>query len=175
MTLARPSIHLIRSEPILPVPDVVTTVRYYRSVLGFSDEWLWGDPTDFGGVRWGRIGLMFDQQAGLSERVQGLAHAIFVEGIDSLHELHQRNGAEVVFPLEMKGWGLREYTVRDLNGYLLRFGESGSIRTSRSSATLPRVITLIERRPSIDEYVQLIHAVDWSGFTNLNTASAALA
>ena len=39
------------SEPIFPVTDVVATVRYYREVLGFAEEWVWGEPPDFGGVR----------------------------------------------------------------------------------------------------------------------------
>ena len=39
------------SELIFPVRDVLTTVRYYREVLGFVEEWAWGEPSDFGGVR----------------------------------------------------------------------------------------------------------------------------
>ena len=44
------------SEPIFPVADVVATVRYYRDVLGFEKDWVWGEPPDFGGVRWGKVG-----------------------------------------------------------------------------------------------------------------------
>src|SRR4051794_24842782 len=51
---------LIRdSEPVFPVADVVATVGYYRDVLGFREGWTWGEPPDFGGVRWGKIGVMF--------------------------------------------------------------------------------------------------------------------
>jgi hypothetical protein len=53
----RPS-RLTRSEAILAVSDVVATTRYYRDVLGFADEWTWGEPPDFGGVRWGKVGVM---------------------------------------------------------------------------------------------------------------------
>ncbi len=52
------------SEPIFPVADVVATVRYYRDVLGFAEEWVWGAPPDFGGVRWGKVGAMFALQSG---------------------------------------------------------------------------------------------------------------
>ena len=43
------------SEPIFPVADVVATVRYCRDVLGFEKDWVWGEPPDFGGVRWGKV------------------------------------------------------------------------------------------------------------------------
>ena len=52
------------SEPIFPVADVVATVRYYREVLGFREGWTWGEPPDFGGVRWGKVGAMFALQSG---------------------------------------------------------------------------------------------------------------
>src|SRR5262245_36728031 len=38
---------LIRSEPILAVSDVVAAIRHYRDVLGFANEWTWGEPPDF--------------------------------------------------------------------------------------------------------------------------------
>ena len=47
-------VSLRSSEPIFPVADVVATVRFYRTVLGFADERLWGDPPDFGEVPLGQ-------------------------------------------------------------------------------------------------------------------------
>ena len=42
MTVKQGPTHLTRSEAILAVSDVVATIRYYRHVLGFADEWTWG-------------------------------------------------------------------------------------------------------------------------------------
>ncbi len=50
-------VSLQRSEPIFPVADVVATARYYRAVLGFAEEWLWGDPPDLGGVHFEDLGV----------------------------------------------------------------------------------------------------------------------
>ena len=148
------------SEPIFPVADVVATVRYYRDVLGFAEEWVWGEPPDFGGVRWGKVGAMFALQSEPGANVGGQWHSFFVEGIDVLYSLHNHNGATIHSPLEAKPWGLREYTVRDLNGHYLRFGQRGLDRPARREPASDVVV--VERLPTPDEYWVLLHAVGWA-------------
>jgi len=166
---------LQRSEPIFPVTDVVATVRYYRAVLGFTDEWLWGDPPDIGGVRWGKIGVMFAQQSGHDAKVGGQWHSFFVEGIDALCDLHRRNGATICSPLEAKPWGLREYTVRDINGHYLQFGQRARDRSATAGREPATTVAIIERLPTLEEYERLIQAVGWAGIVPLDTAGKALA
>jgi GNAT superfamily N-acetyltransferase len=151
------------SEPIFPVADVVATVRYYRDVLGFAEEWVWGEPPDFGGVRWGKVGAMFALQSGPDAKVGGQWHSFFVEGIDALYSLHSRNGATIYSPLEAKPWGLREYTVRDLNGHYLRFGQRGSDRSATAGREPAAAVEIVERLPTPEEYQALLQAVGWGG------------
>ena len=154
---------LIRSsEPIFPVADVVATVGYYRDVLGFREGWTWGEPPDFGGVRWGKIGAMFALSSGPEAKVGGQWHSFFVEGIDALHALHGRNGAAICSPLEAKPWGLREYTVRDLNGHYLRFGQRGSDRSATAGREPATDVAIVERLPTPEEYLGLVRAVGWA-------------
>jgi len=168
-------VSLRHSEPIFPVADVVATVRYYRAVLGFADQWLWGDPPDFGGVRWGKISVMFAQQSGPDANVGGQWHSFFVDGIDALCDLHRRNGATICSPLEAKPWGLREYTVRDLNGHYLRFGQRGSDRSATAGREPASTVAIVERLPNLDEYQGLIQAVGWARIVPTDTAGEALA
>jgi GNAT superfamily N-acetyltransferase/catechol 2,3-dioxygenase-like lactoylglutathione lyase family enzyme len=165
---------LCRSQAILAVADVPAAVRFYRDKLGFTGEWLWGDPPSFGGVSWGKVGIMFCLQPDLAARVEGHQHAFFVRGIDRLHELHRARGVEVVSPPEDKPWGLREYTVRDPNGYRLRFGEPVMTRASTAAKPLPPNVRLVERLPTLAEYEALVRAVGWVKYTNLEAAPAAL-
>src|SRR5262249_31131973 len=175
MTSDSVPVALSRSDAILAVADVVDTVRYYRDKLGFTGEWLWGDPPDFGGVTWGKVGVMFCLQPALAATIEGHQHAFLVSGLDRLHERHRANGVEVISPLEAKPWGLREYTVRDLNGYHLRFGEPITTHaTSAPSKPLPENVWLVERLPTIAEYETLIRAVGWLKYTNLEAVTAAL-
>ena len=64
------------SEPIFPVADVAETVRYDREVLGFREGWTWGDPPDFGGVRWGQVGAMFALASGPDAKLGGQWHSL---------------------------------------------------------------------------------------------------
>jgi GNAT superfamily N-acetyltransferase len=174
MTSESPPVALLRSEAILAVADVPATVRFYRDKLGFTGEWLWGDPPTFGGVSWGKVGVMFRLQPELAAKVEGHQHEFFVSGIEQLYERHRHNGVPVVSPLEAKPWGLQEYTVRDPNGYHLRFGEPVTPRASSAPAkALPEGVRLVERLPTVAEYETLIRAVGWAN-TNLAVAPAAL-
>ena len=155
-------VSLRSSEPIFPVADVVATVGYYREVLGFQEGWTWGQPPDFGGVRWGKVGAMFALQSGPEAPAGGQWHSFFVEGIDALHDLHGRNGAAICSPLEAKPWGLREYTVRDLNGHHLRFGQRGSDRTATAGREPATDVAIVERLPTPEEYLGLLRAVGWA-------------
>jgi GNAT superfamily N-acetyltransferase len=165
------------SEPIFPVADVAATVRYYCEVLGFHEGWTWGEPPDFGGVRWGKVGAMFALQAepGPEAKVGGQWHSFFVEGIDALHDFHARNGAAICAPLEAKPWGLREYTVRDLNGHYLRFGQRGLDRSATAGRAPATDVAIVERLPTPEELQGLLRSVGWADDDRTDRAARALA
>ena len=173
--LGKGRVSLWSSEPIFPVADVAATVRYYRVVLGFADEWLWGDPPDFGGVRWDKIGVMFSQQAGPAAKIGGHWHAFLVDGIDALYDLHNRNGATIFSPLEAKPWRMREYTVRDLDGHYLRFGQRCSDRSATGGRERASSVAIVERLPTLEEYQSLIQGVGWADHVTPDQAAKILA
>src|SRR5262245_40378962 len=123
MSNESPVTTLSSSQPILAVRDVVAAVRFYRDQLGFTEEWLWDDPPTFGGVRWGKVGVLFTLAPELATRIEGHEHVFFVHDITALYERHRANGIVILRPLEIKPWGMHEYVIRDLNGYHLRFDE----------------------------------------------------
>src|SRR5438477_11733414 len=110
-----------KSEAIFAVADVRETVKFYRDVLGFTGEWFWENPPTFGGVTWGDVQVMFCLQPGMKGKIEGHQHSFAVENADELLARQQAAGAEVISPIGNKPWGNREYTVRDPNGYHLRF------------------------------------------------------
>jgi GNAT superfamily N-acetyltransferase len=162
------------SEPIFAVADVADTVRYYREVLGFLEGWTWGEPPDFGGVRWGKVGAMFSLQSCPDAKIGGQWHSFFVEGIDSLFDFHVRNGATIWSPLEMKPWGLREYTVCDLNGHYLRFGQRGTDRAITAGRAPATDVVIVERLPTPAELQALVRAVGWGDDDRTERAETAL-
>jgi predicted enzyme related to lactoylglutathione lyase/GNAT superfamily N-acetyltransferase len=150
------------SEAIFAVSDVRQTVRFYREVLGFESEWLWEDPPTFGGVRWGKAQIMFCLQPDLAEKVVGHQHFLRVDDADALHAKHLAAGAAIVSPIENKPWGGREYTVRDPNGYHLRFmGPAKYERPKTATEALLPHIRIELRVVTLEEFIALHQAVGW--------------
>ena len=49
-------------------------------------------------------------------------HHFVVNDADAFHEFHRNNGVEIVQPIGDREYGIRDYSVRDLYGYILSFG-----------------------------------------------------
>jgi GNAT superfamily N-acetyltransferase/uncharacterized glyoxalase superfamily protein PhnB len=143
------------SSPIFAAADVSATARFYTEVLGFTSSWTWGEPPAFGAATWGKVTIMFGLQPDLAARIEGHEHWIDVDDADALYRQHRERGATIVSPIEDKPWGKREYTVRDLNGYHLRFaGQTGYV--PRGSASFPAGIEIVRRLPTLEEYRRVV-------------------
>jgi catechol 2,3-dioxygenase-like lactoylglutathione lyase family enzyme len=120
---------IVRVAPYLLVPDVAAAGEYYRDVLGFTREYEAGEPPEF--AIYSRDGhpVMFRRAADPRRIVpaerQGGTWDLFcwVDGIDALQAELEQRGAEFAYRLTVQQYGMREIAVRDLNGYVLGFGE----------------------------------------------------
>lgn len=101
-----------QAVPELPVVDVEKAQQYYRDVLGFEIGWL--DPEKgIGAVSRGRAVIFFRRRQGPFE---GAIHWIFADDVDATYEELRSSGAKIVEPLQKKPWGLRQFTVEDVDG-----------------------------------------------------------
>ena len=103
--------------PELPVADVERAQEYYRDVFGFEIAWLYPGK---------EIGAVTDDNATLFFRKRALpfepaVHWVFAEDIDVTYQELKASGAKIVDPLETKPWGLRQFTVEDLDGNVFYF------------------------------------------------------
>lgn len=153
---------LKQSQAIFAVNDVKETIGFYERVLGFTSPWFWGDPVTYGGIHCGSIHVMFNQLPEVARGVEGHQHHFFADDIESLYALHQKNGAPILSPLENKPWRMREYTVRDPNGYHLRFaGPTKFEKPAGSLSEMPGYIRIDDRLPTWSEFRALHAAVKW--------------
>lgn len=125
-----PRVEFSHLEPILSVPDVSATAAFYRDKLGFTIEFLYGDPPVHAGVARGEWSFPSARlqltQAAPGAAAGGLSLFVFVgPDIERLRDEYARAGVEISADLETKPWGMREFSVRDCNGYVLRFGTPG--------------------------------------------------
>jgi len=98
--------------PELPAADVEKAQQYYRDVLGFEIAWL--DPSKtIGAVSRENAAIFFRKRTGSFEPA---VHWMFALDIDATYAELQASGAKIVEPLEKKPWGLRQFTVEDLDG-----------------------------------------------------------
>jgi N-acetylglutamate synthase-like GNAT family acetyltransferase/uncharacterized glyoxalase superfamily protein PhnB len=154
-------------EPILAVRDIVAAIAYYRDTLGFPDVWQYGDPPTHAGANRDGVQIQFSLDPALAESASGSSLWLNVRNVAVLYTEHRRSGAEIIAPLDAKPWGVTEYTVRDLNGYRLRFAGGGVATT----ADAPRAdVRINPTAPTWPELEALIRAVGWDRFTNFETA-----
>ena len=107
--------------PELPVADVEQAQKYYRDVLGFEIGWLYPGK-GIGSVSRGGAAIFFRRR---SESFEPAVHWVFAEDIDATYEELRSSGAKIVEPLEKKPWGLRQFTVEDLDGHRFYFHRDG--------------------------------------------------
>lgn len=108
--------------PMLTVPDVAASVSFYRDTLGFACA---NGMSGWASMNKDGVEIMFAlPNAHLPfERPQFTGSLYFRCGdVDSLWQA-VKDKAEIVYPLESFDYGMREFAMRDNNGYLLQFGQ----------------------------------------------------
>ena len=103
--------------PELPVADVERAQQHYRNTLGFEIAWLEPDKS-IGAVRRDKATIFFRKK---TPPFEPAIHWIFAEDIDATYQELQSLGANIIDPLEMKPWGIRQFTMQDLDGNLFYF------------------------------------------------------
>jgi uncharacterized glyoxalase superfamily protein PhnB len=98
--------------PELPVADVERAQQHYRDALGFEIGWLY-PGNEIGSVSRGDAVIFFRKR---NQPFEPAVHWIFAEDIEATHQEFKSLGANIVDPLEMKPWGIRQFTVQDLDG-----------------------------------------------------------
>lgn len=98
--------------PELPVVDVERAQRHYRDVLGFEIGWIY-PGNEIGAVSRDDVAIFFRRR---TEPFEPVVHWIFAPDIDVAYDELRSSGARIVEPLELKPWGLRQFTVEDLDG-----------------------------------------------------------
>jgi predicted enzyme related to lactoylglutathione lyase len=123
--------HFFGVLPVFLVDDVVATVEYYRDVLGFEVDFLYGTPPYYASVSRDDAIINFTlsdppgrrnsvSKAGLGNGVDAY---MVVSDIDDVYEELRAHGADVVVPIASHDYGMREFHIQDLNSYRIALAE----------------------------------------------------
>ncbi len=120
--------------PNLMVEDVNYTVDYYENILGCF-ELIATDPKegkfDWAMMRSEEADIMFQSRGSLSGVIPdfknkeiGATLVIYIE-VDNVEELYNliKNKVDVIEELNTTSYGMKEFLVRDCNGYILVFAQ----------------------------------------------------
>ena len=121
-----------RIAPMLGFRDVRKAVDYYCDTFGFSNpggvfDGVGDEGAVYGIVR--RDGIEIHLQIRRSdplpdgrESIEGDVY-VFVPDVEALYEELRSLGARVFRPLRDEPYGLRDFTVEDLEGHRITFGQ----------------------------------------------------
>jgi catechol 2,3-dioxygenase-like lactoylglutathione lyase family enzyme len=114
-----PDVECEMHHTTLVVSDVRAAADFYTTRLGFWTAFLEGDPPTFAGVNLGHVQVFLAQG---TPNPEGCSVYFVVGDADELFEFQKSKGVEIVEPPADRPYELRDYAVRDLHGYNLRFG-----------------------------------------------------
>jgi len=103
--------------PELPVADVERAQQHYSDVYGFEIGWLYPDK-EIGAVSRDKVVIFFRKR---TPPFEPAIHWVFAEDIDATYDQLKSKAANITEPLELKPWGIRQFTVEDLDGNIFYF------------------------------------------------------
>jgi RimJ/RimL family protein N-acetyltransferase/uncharacterized glyoxalase superfamily protein PhnB len=115
-------------EPVLMVHDVTEAAVYYRDVLGFEIDFVYGDPANHASVSrgdWTGSTVTIQLARAAADRDLTSSSYLYIltdTSLDTLCDLYRERGVDIVAEPRDQPWGMREFKIRDLSGHTLVFG-----------------------------------------------------
>ena len=123
--MAAGSERLVPVAPEFFVPDVAAAIRFYTDVFGFV---VLRQEPDFAVVALGDAHVLLAHESLTSAAALrsgphgvGLNVRIMVDDVDEMYRRAKAGGATIVHDLADRSYGLRDFIVADLDGFMLRF------------------------------------------------------
>jgi catechol 2,3-dioxygenase-like lactoylglutathione lyase family enzyme len=124
MTVRDKKSEIFGTGPVLPVHDIRAAVDYYCDTLGFSLDFVMGDPPSHGSVARDCVGIQFtNAPASFEPRSYPGYNYFFVDNIDDLHSEFIAKSVPITRAIMTHDHGMREFEILDCNGFRLRFGQ----------------------------------------------------
>src|SRR5262245_40428554 len=126
-----PSSRLARAIPVVFVRDVLASATFYRESLGFSIDFLHGDPPFYGSVsRDGaclHLKFVHDPviKPGLEDHEAFIMAFVEVTNVSVLFAEYGASGVPFAQHLQEESWGGHDFIIRDPDGNTICFAGRG--------------------------------------------------
>lgn len=113
---------MLRASPYLPVRDVDASIAFWREALGFETRMKMGEPTNFAIVYKDDVGitLTLDRSGDMAGKASCY---LTVDGVDAFFERCKAAGAQLDSDLGVREYGMKDFTVHDLDENHIMIGE----------------------------------------------------
>ena len=124
------TVRLGRATPVVFVADVKASAKFYRDSLGFTIDFIHGDPPFYGSVSRGGacLHLKFVHEPvvtpGPDDCESFIMAFVEVDDVDALCAEYIATGVTFSQPLQNEEWGGRDFIVRDPDGNMICFARS---------------------------------------------------
>jgi len=115
-------------QPVLAVPDVAATVDFYHEKLGFHVDFVEGEPPVHARVcadptySSPTVHIRFEPlPPGESANSSVYLWLHVGANLDELYGRYKDRGVEILEAPNDRPWGLRQFTIKDCNGYVATF------------------------------------------------------
>ena len=118
-------------SPLLAVGNMKETIEFYKNVLGFKIGMVFpdADNPEYADLSKDGMVLMFvpakDHGIGSGEKL-GIGVYLYMEidgGIDEYYAELKSKGVNIVADIKDEPYGVRDFTVKDIDGYQLTFNK----------------------------------------------------
>ena len=107
------------AAPVLRVTNIDAALKYYTGVLGFSEDFRFGD---YAGIKLGSVLVHFSGHSVHDRPIGGGTVYVFCDEIDSYYDEIMTKGALVVTEPKDYDYGMRDFMIKDSDGNHLAFG-----------------------------------------------------
>lgn len=109
--------------PVFQVVNLKKAIDFYTNALGFEQDFIYGEPAYYAGVRKDSIAIHLNQASESRQPLVGKGIVfIFCDEVDAYCEKVKQLGAVVVEEPEDRPYGVRDFGVKDIDGNTLCFG-----------------------------------------------------
>ena len=110
------------ASAILQVSNLNDSIQFYTEALGFEEEFVFGDPPYYAGVKLGDV-IIHLNTGNETESRRGMGSVyVFCDNVDDYYKSIEEKKVEITSKLETWPYDMRDFQVRDRDGNLLCFG-----------------------------------------------------
>jgi catechol 2,3-dioxygenase-like lactoylglutathione lyase family enzyme len=136
-------VRVFSATPLFLVSNIERSAQWYRDVLGFCYDGMWGNPPRFAMVERDGVEIMLSQDDAIGPRPNHLEDASYhwdvyirVSDVERFRDQLAQQNVRVLTDPTVKPYKMKEFEIQDPDGYVICFAQDVSSAASTSATEL---------------------------------------